>query len=176
MYFGGVLVSDLPAHDIEIGQMDTYMPADIDALSAANVEVHYLGYYLRWTPQENYYYAAENVGFEANVERTEGTYSKYNSIDDKTDPFHYWTTLLKFGIGRTTYDASQEIRNHHITREEGVALVHRYDTEFPRKFFAEFLEYLDMEEAEFFEIADSFRSPHLWKKTANGWVLRNVVS
>ena len=176
LFFGGVPMSELPAHGIELGQMDAYMPADVDALAAANVEVHYLGYYLRWTPQENYYYAVEHIGFEANVERTEGTYSKYNSIDDKTDPYHYWTTLVKFGIGRATYDASQEIRNRHITREEGVALVRRYDSEFPRKYFKEFLQYLDMEEAEFFAITDGFRSPHLWKKTANGWVLRHVVS
>jgi len=50
------------------------------------VTVHYLGYYIKWTPQECYYYAAEHTAFEANTERTEGTYSKYNSIDDKTDP------------------------------------------------------------------------------------------
>jgi hypothetical protein len=137
--------------------------------------VHYTGYYLKWVPQECYYYAAENIGFEANEDRTEGTYSKYNSIDDKTDPYHYWTTLVKFGIGRATYDASQEIRNGHIDREEGVALVHRYEQEFPRKYFPEFLEYLNMGEDEFFEIADSFRSPHLWRKAGDGWELRHRV-
>ena len=82
---------------------------------------------------------------------------------------------MKFGIGRATYDASQEIRNDHITREEGVALVRRYDHEFPRKNFAEFLEYLDMDEAEFFEIADRFRSPHLWKKVGDTWQLRHSI-
>lgn len=176
LFFGGVPLDELSAHGIEPGQMDPYMPADADALAAAGVEVHYLGYYLRWTPQENYYYAAEHIGFEANEDRTEGTYSKYNSIDDKTDPYHYWTTLIKFGIGRTTYDASQEIRNGHITREEGVALVHRYDQEFPRKYFPEFLDYLGMEEAEFFEISNSFRSPHLWWRAETGWQLRHQVS
>ncbi|MEZ5670408.1 MAG: N-acetyl sugar amidotransferase [Alphaproteobacteria bacterium] len=175
LFFGGVPLDELPAHGIEPGQMDPYMPAEADALAGAGVEVHYLGYYLRWTPQENYYYAAEHIGFEANEDRTEGTYSKYNSIDDKTDPYHYWTTLVKFGIGRTTYDASQEIRNRHITREEGVALVHRYDQEFPRKYFPDFLAYLDMDEAEFFAIADSFRSPHLWRRTEAGWDLRHRV-
>ena len=109
-------------------------------------------------------------------ERTEGTYSKYSGIDDKTDPFYFWTTLIKFGIGRATYDTCQEIRNHHIDREEAVALVHRYDEEFPRKFFPEFLEYLNLEEAEFFEIVDSFRSPHLWEKTNDGWTLRHKVA
>ena len=176
MFFGGVPGEELPGHGILDGQLDPYLPADADALDSAGVEVHYLGYYLNWTPQENYYYAAEHIGFEANEDRTEGTYSKYNSIDDKTDPYHYWTTLVKFGIGRATYDASQEIRNHHITREEGVALVRRYDQEFPRKYFPEFLDYLDMDEAEFFAIADSFRSPHLWNLRDGEWVLRHQVA
>lgn len=175
LYFGGVPMSELPDHGIEPGQMDPYMPADPDTLRAAEVEVHYLGYYLKWTPQENYYYSVESIGFQANEDRTEGTYSKYNSIDDKTDPFHYWTTLVKFGIGRATYDAAQEIRNGHIDREEGVALVRRFDQEFPQKYFQEFLDYIDLDEERFFEIADSFRSPHLWKKTNEGWALRYQV-
>ena len=100
----------------------------------------------------------------------------WHSIDDKTDPYHYWTTYVKFGIGRATYDAAQEIRNHHITREEGVALVRRYDHEVPRKYLREFLAYLSMEEAEFFEIADRFRSPHLWKQAGGEWRLRHLVS
>jgi len=175
LYFGGVPMAELADHGIQSGRMDPYLPADADALNRAEIEVHYLGYYLKWVPQECYYYSSEHVGFLANEDRTEGTYSKYNSIDDKTDPYHYWTTLVTFGIGRATYDASQEIRNDHITRDEGVALVHRYDEEFPRKNFAEFLKYLSMDEAEFFDIADSFRSPHLWEKSADGWRLRHRV-
>jgi N-acetyl sugar amidotransferase len=175
LYFGGVPMEELPAHGIEVGQMEPYLPGNTDELIAANIEVHYLGYYVKWVPQECYYYSSEHVGFLANDDRTEGTYSKYNSIDDKTDPYHYWTTLMKFGIGRATYDASQEVRNDHITREEGVALVNRYEQEFPRKHFPEFLTYLNMEEDEFFEIADSFRSPHLWEQTADGWTLRHRV-
>ena len=176
LYLGGVALSEMEALGIQPAQLEPYLPPDPDALEAAGTEVHYLGYYLKWMPQQNYYYSVEHCGFEANSERTEGTYSKYNSIDDKTDPFHYWTTLVKFGIGRATYDASQEIRNHHIDREEAVALVHRYDEEFPRKFFPEFLEYLGLEEVEFFEIASNFRSPHLWEKTNEGWVLRHKVT
>ena len=87
------------------------------------IEVHYLGYYLKWHPQSCYYYAVEHGGFEASPERTPGTYSKYNCIDDRIDDFHYYTTFIKFGIGRATYDAAQEIRSGDITRDEGVALV-----------------------------------------------------
>jgi hypothetical protein len=84
------------------------------------VDVRYLGYYLRWTPQESYYYAVENTGFQARPYRSEGTYSKYASIDDKIDDLHYYTTYIKFGIGRATYDAAHEIRTGHITRDDAV--------------------------------------------------------
>ena len=102
LYLGGVPLPELSRYGVEPARIDPYLPAAADELEAAGVEVHYLGYYLKWTPQDNYYYSVEHTGFEANTERTEGTYSKYNSIDDKTDPYHYWTTLVKFGIGRAT--------------------------------------------------------------------------
>ena len=137
--------------------------------------VHYLGYYLKWTPQECYYYAVDNGNFESNPERMEGTFSKYNSIDDKIDGFHYWTTYIKFGIGRATYDAAQEIRNGHLTRDEGVALVKRYDGEFPQKYFDEFLQYISVSQDEFFDIVDQFRSPHLWEKIDDSWKLKHRI-
>ena len=67
---------------------------------------------------------------------------QYNSIDDKIDDFHYLTTFIKFGIGRATHDASQEIRSGEIDREEGVALVHKFDGEFPERFSKEIFQYL----------------------------------
>ena len=147
----------------------------MNKLAEAKVDVRYLGYYLKWDPQEAYYYAVEHANFKANQERTEGTYSKYNSLDDRIDGFHYFTTNIKFGIGRTTYDASQEIRNNKITREEGVALVQRFDGEFPQRYFKQVLEYMNFSEEEFWEIVDGFRSPHLWQKENGVWKLRHKV-
>ena len=65
----------------------------------------------------NYYYTIENSNFIPSPERTPGTYSKYSSIDDKLDDLHYYTTYIKFGMGRATYDSSQEIRNEEINRD-----------------------------------------------------------
>jgi len=176
MFISGVKVSDLiEKHGLERVDLVPYLPLDPNEIEKAGIQVHYMGYYIKWDPQEAYYFAVDKVDFQANDQRTEGTYSKYNSIDDKTDPFHYWTTLIKFGIGRATYDASQEVRNEKITREEAVALVKKFDEEFPKRYFKEFLEYIDMSEKEFFEVADKFRSPHLWKKANDKWVLRHRV-
>lgn len=177
IYLGGLSVGEIMQdYDVKMSDIQAFLPASVDELEKSKVEVHYLGYYLKWTPQEVYYYAVENTGFKARPFRTQGTYSKYNSIDDKIDDLHYYTTYIKFGIGRTTYDASQEIRNRHITREEGVALVNRFDGEFPDKYFNEIMAYLDID-PEYFktDLADKFRSPHLWEKDNGEWKLRHNV-
>ena len=176
MMLGGTKISEIIKEtDFTLNDFAPYIPPSADSLLSSNVIVHYLGYYLKWDPQECFYYASENTGFQANTERTEGTYSKYSSIDDKIDMFHYYTTLIKFGIGRATYDASQEIRNNKITREEGIQLVKKYDQEFPKKYFNEFLEYINISENEFHNIIDKFRSPHIWMKKDNKWVLKNNI-
>jgi hypothetical protein len=168
------------------------LPADPDRLSQKKIEVHYLGYYLKWHPQSCYYYAVEHGGFQASPERTPGTYSKYNSIDDRIDDLHYYTTGVKFGIGRASYDASQEIFSGDITREEGVALVKRFDHEFPERFADQLFKYLSLPESEFpkaskmFEepvvdreyfrlLANQFRSPHIWYFDDDIWKLRHPV-
>ena len=176
MVLGGLPVRDILAQkEFTLNDFTPYIPPSAEYLLSRGVEVHYLGFYLKWDPQECYYYAAEHTGFQANTERTEGTYSKYSSIDDRIDMFHYYTTLIKFGIGRATYDAAQEIRNGKITREEGVQLVKRYDQEFPKKYFKEFLEYISLTEDEFHATVDKFRSPHLWEKRDGDWVLKHNV-
>ena len=100
MKFGAVPVSDYLDKGYSLDDFAPYVAPKKEEIIESGVEVHYLGYYVRWDPQECYYYAAENTGFQANPVRTEGTYSKYSSIDDKIDPFHYYTTLIKFGLGR----------------------------------------------------------------------------
>lgn len=193
IYLGGVPVSDLKSQfGLDQNDLQPYLPANPAQLKEKNVEVHYLGYYLKWHPQSCYYYAVEHGGFEASPERTPGTYSKYNSIDDRIDDFHYYTTGTKFGIGRASYDAAQEIRSGDITREEGVALVKRFDHEFPERFAEEIFKYLSINDKEFpiaskmFEqpimdreyfrvLTDQFRSPHLWCFDNGQWKLRNTV-
>ena len=177
IYLGGVSIKELQEkYKLHLSDLMAFLPPTADQMKDKSVEVHYLGYYLKWVPQEVYYYAVENTGFKARPFRTQGTYSKYNSIDDKIDDLHYYTTLIKFGIGRATYDASQEIRNKHITREEAQALVKRFDGEFPDKYFAEIMEYLEIKPEHFMALCEKFRSPHLWGKKDGEWKLRHTVN
>jgi N-acetyl sugar amidotransferase len=193
MFLGGVSVSDLKEQfGLDQNDLQPYLPANPNQLAEKKTEVHYLGYYLKWHPQSCYYYSVEHGGFEASPERTPGTYSKYNSIDDRIDDFHYYTTGIKFGIGRASYDAAQEIRSGDIDRAEGVALVKRFDHEFPERFADEIFRYLSLSPKEFpgackmFEqpamtreyfrmLTDQFRSPHLWFHEEGEWKLRHAV-
>ena len=193
IYLGGTSLKELDEdYGVDEAELQPYLPPDPAQIEKKAIEVHYLGYYLKWHPQSCYYYSVEHGGFQASPERTPGTYSKYNSIDDRIDDFHYYTTWIKFGIGRATYDAAQEIRSRDITREEGVALVKRFDGEFPERFAEEIFQYLSIPEKQFpkasgqFEqpimdrdyfmsLADQFRSPHLWRNDNGLWQLRKTV-
>lgn len=193
IYLGGTSIAALQEQfGVDTHELQPYLPPDPGQIQEQKIEVHYLGYYLKWHPQACYYYAVEQGGFQASPERTPGTYSKYNSIDDRIDDFHYYTTYVKFGIGRATYDAAQEIRSGDINREEGVALVRRFDGEFPERFADEIFRYLSipskefpeaskmfeqpvMDRAYFMHLADTFRSPHLWKHENGEWKLRQTV-
>ena len=177
IYLSGVPISELQSkYRITKKDLNFFLPITDTELVNKDIQIHYLGYYLKWTPQEAYYYAVENTGFKARPFRSQGTYSKYSSIDDKIDDLHFYTTFIKFGIGRATYDASQEVRNNHITREEAKALVNKFDGEFPDKYFKDILSYLEIDIDHFHKICDDFRSPHLWKKDANEWKLRKNVN
>ena len=173
---GGESIKDILAGtQFSLDDFSPYIGVSAQELISKKIQVHYLGYYLKWDPQECFYYAVENTGFNPNPERTEGSYSKYSSLDDKIDPFHYYTTYIKFGLGRASYDAAQEIRNKKITREEGIRLVKKFDSEFPEKYFKDFLDYIDTTEDDFGKTVDKFRSPHLWNNSDNGWRLRNPI-
>lgn len=149
---------------------------DFKEIKKLKAQMHWWSYYHKWIPQENYYYSAEHTGFEANPDgHSEGTHSKYSSLDDKLDGFHFYLGYIKFGLGRATRDAMMEIRSGHITRDEAVALVKRYDGEFPKKHFRDFLDYLNITGKHFWKIVERYRSPHLWKKENGKWKLKYIV-
>ena len=171
VFLGGVSREELAKrYDIKPHDFAQYMPAKPDDLRRVGMTVKYLGHYIKWDPQSAFYYATENCGFECrDTGRSDGTYSKYNSIDCKIDDLHWWCYHVKFGIGRCTHDAAQEIRGGHITREEGCALVKRFDGEWCKTYDKDILEYVNVPEFpeltkdSLFDLSDKFRSPNLWR-------------
>ena len=172
----GVKMGIFSDEELKDASFDFYKAPKLEDVQKLGLQMHWWSYYKLWVPQEHFYYASKYTGFEAARERTEGTYTKHLSIDDRLDPFHWLLAYIKFGYGRATREACSEIRCEHITREEGVSLVHRYDHEFPKKYFAQFLEYLGITEEHFWKISDQYRLLHIWRKDGAAWKLNTIVS
>jgi len=186
-YFKGASVDRLVEKGVEFGliqpneikpeHLTLYKPPHPDSIIKAGLEMHWYSYYQRWVPQENFYYAVNHTGFETNdFGRSEGTYTKHISLDDKLDGYHWFLSSMKFGMGRCSRDAQQDIRRNHITRDEGVALTKRYDGEFPMRYFKWFLNYVDISEDEFWDIMNKYRElSNVWEKVNGLWHLKYGV-
>lgn len=174
-YFSGLS----PEYWLERGFTESdlapYRAPKRESIRAVGTEIHFFGYYKEWNPQENFYYAAENVGFLPNPERSEGTYSKYASLDDKIDGFHYYLSYLKFGIGRATSDSAHEIRDGIIDRDEGIALVEKYDGEFPEKFVQESLNFWGVSESELHEQLQIWTNKKIFDSNGPGVQIKNPI-
>ena len=96
-------------------------------------------------------------------------------MDDRIDGFFYYTRYIKFGVGRAMIDSAQEIRNGHINKEEGKALIKKFDGEYPSKYEDEFYNYTSISKNEFLELTEKFRPNHLWEKQSNRWELKNPI-
>lgn len=174
-YFSGLPPEFWIKHGLSEKDLHPFMAPKFSEIASNKTEIHFFSYYKFWDPQENYYYCRENTGFEPNSERSQGTYSKYASLDDQIDGFHYYLSYVKFGIARATSDSAHEIRDGKITREEGISLVKRYDHEFPNKYYDAFLDYCDITDQKVHEVLDSWRSDHLWEKIDGKWKLKHAV-
>ena len=160
-------------NEIKEKTLDLYKAPNPEEILKSGTEMHWYSYYNKWTPQENYYYAYKYTGFRTNPSgRSEGTYTKYVSLDDKLDGIHWYQSYAKFGMGRSSRDAQTDIRRGHITRDEGIALVEKYDGEIPKRDLKFFLGYIDISEKEFWDVIDKYREiSNVWKKVNGKWVM-----
>ena len=173
-YFSGLPPEFWVEHGLDLSDLKPFTAPSYESITENKTEIHFYSYYKFWDPQENFYYCSKNTNFSTNNERSEGTYSKYASLDDKFDGFHYYLAYIKFGIGRATSDTAHEIRDGKISRDEGCALVEKYDGEFPKKYFNEFLDYIELNETQFNQIIDTWRSNHIWE-FKNHWKLKKTI-
>lgn len=174
-YFSGLPPDFWESHGLTKADLKPFMAPKYEDILNNKTQIHFYGYYKFWDPQENFYYCQQNTKFTVNTERSEGTYSKYASLDDRIDGFHYYLGFIKFGIGRATSDSAHEVRDGKITRDEAVALVKKYDSEFPQKYYKDFLQFCNISEKEFEAVIDSWRSDHIWTKADGQWKLKKPI-
>ena len=96
-------------------------------------------------------------------------------IDDMHENgIHDYLKFIKFGYGRATDHASQDVRLGVMDYNTGLEMVKKHDHVKPRRDLERWLGYVDMTEAEFDQICDTFRDPRVWRIENDQWVKDDV--
>ncbi len=143
-------------------------PTDAE-IAKVGVRGVFMGVYVYWDGNKH----AEEMkkyGFQENPEPYERTYRRSSNVDDiHENGIKDWLRFVKFGYGRCTDHTSKDIRLGIMTREKGIELVSQYDHVIPEKSLQHFLSMTGMDRSEFFQIADRFRDPRVWRIESGKW-------
>ena len=147
-------------------------PDQLD-IEKAKIKIMYFGYFFKWSIFDNYQFIKEKIAFRTEpTGRTDGTFTDYDSLDDKIDDLYYYMQYVKFGFGRALRDAARLIQNGHLHRDKALEYVRKYDHEFPSKHIEEHLKYLGLTKGEFTEVVNKHRNSEIWEEHGNEWRLR----
>ncbi len=89
----------------------------------------HLGDYVFWDEERQTEFIRDTYGWRET--EIEGAYKGYKSAECIMAGVHDFTCYLKRGFGRATWQASVDVRNGLLTREEGFELVKKHDQERP---------------------------------------------
>ena len=151
------------------------MPSD-DEFSRHQLKGIYIGNFIKWDPNTQTDLIKQRYDWEPAREPFERTYRTISNLDDMHENgIHDYMKWIKFGYGRCSDHASKDIRTNYLSREEAIELVKQYDHVKPYRDLNRWLDYVEMSEQEFDEIADTFRDPRVWRRNGKGdWVKDNV--
>lgn len=133
----------------------------------------YLGNYIRWDSKTQHERMIKLYNYET-MQQTR-TFNSYDNPDCFLySDLHDYIKFLKFGYGKATDHASREIRLKKMTREEGIALVQKFQEVKP-KHLDMFLKWAEIDESYFFQTIDRFRDPAVWQKVNGHWMTKHSV-
>lgn len=171
----GISAEDLVDADAGIRRADMQpfvYPYD-NELEAVGVRGIYLSNYVRWDSKAQHEKMIDLYGYEAAAQqRTFNTYEDVHCFHSAG--LHDYLKFLRLGYGKVTDHACREIRLRRMTREQGIDMVRRYAEVKPQD-LGLFLDWAEMDEAEFWSCVDDRRDRRIWSKGADGWQLLDSV-
>ena len=114
----------------------------------------HLGDYVFWDDERQTEFIIDKFGWKET--EMENAYKGYKSAECVMSGIHDYTCYLKRGYGRATWQASLDIRNGLLTREEGFELIQKHDTQRPEA-LDYYLEITGMSEEEFYNTMESLK-------------------
>lgn len=139
-----------------------FYPSD-EVIDRVGVRGIYLSNYIPWDARTQTEFVIKELGFESaqSRDRTFNIYAKTDCMF--ANGLHDWLKYLKFGYGRATDDASNEIRHGRMTRNEGINMVLKYDHVKPSDLH-EFCRAADLTLGEILTAIAPMRDPAIWRE------------
>ena len=167
------LLNDKDDNIREIDMNWAKYPSDLEIIKVG-IRGIYIGNYFKWDPNWHTELVKNEYSWKGASNDFQRTYRKMSNLDDRYENgVHDLLKFIKFGYGRCSDHASKDIRTGYITREEGVEYVKKYDHVVSDDLY-HWLDYVDMNEQEFWKIADTFRDPAVWWIENNEWCKNNI--
>ncbi len=141
-------------HKISYANLEIYnLPSEKELSKTTAV---FCSYFFKWSSESNLK-IAEKYGFKKLKQNSEGTFRTFVGIDEKINRIHQYLKFLKFGYGRASDHASEDIRNKKITRSQGIKLVKKYDrVKITKPFYKEFIDFIGISEKKFFKVLTKY--------------------
>ena len=148
-------------------------PTD-DEIIKVGVRGLYVGNFFKWDANEHAQLMIDRYGWKPSEKPFERTYRRFSNLDDRYENgAHDLLKFIKFGYGRASDHSSKDIRTGHLTRNEGIEMVRRYDHVVSSD-LDYWLDYVGISEDEFWRTADGFRDPRVWWIENGEWWKDNI--
>ncbi len=154
-----------------------YTFPDAEAVKKNGVRPVYFSYFFKWDVYENFKYVKNKINFKTALNgRTDGTFTNYDSLDDKIDDIYYYFQYIKFGFGRALRDASRLLNLGYINQKKAIEYIKKYDHEFPTTYFHEVKKYLKVNDKYINSIIDRHRNKEIWRNKNGKWELSSKIN
>jgi N-acetyl sugar amidotransferase len=135
---------DLTGKDLHPFELPSY-----EEIESTGVWGIHLGDYMFWDDERQTEWIREVYGWRET--EMEGAYKGYKSAECIMSGVHDFTCYLKRGFGRSTGQASVDVRNGLLTRNEGFELIKKHDQERPDA-LDYYLKITGLSEADFYNV------------------------
>ena len=145
--------NDVSARDLYPFELPT-----VEEIEEAGVWGIHLGDYIFWDDERQTEFLRDTYGWKET--EMENTYKRYKSVEDIMSGMHDFTCYLKRGFSRTSEQASIDVRNGLLTRDEGFALIQEHEPERPEA-LDHYLKITGSTEEEFYSAMEKLRMPQM---------------
>ncbi|MSR78081.1 MAG: N-acetyl sugar amidotransferase [Candidatus Omnitrophica bacterium] len=166
----GTSATDWVSSRLTKKELTPYFGAGPDAFKSKKLTAAFLGYYFPWDPLQSAKIARQH-GFQSRAQGPKTGWYDFADIDDDFISIHHFMKWYKFGFTRTFDNLSIEIRNGRMSRECAIEILKQRGDETPYEDIQKFCLFTGISRKKFFELAERFRNPRVWKKSGGEWMI-----